>query len=90
MREFAFACRKADGEHCVGKSLLQRWHHASRRQHVGRTRGKRNRLWIMLGRGKLWVDQHQIGEPHGFHGARGATDVAGMRRLDQHHANSRS
>jgi hypothetical protein len=31
-----------------------------------------------------WIHQHEIVEPHVFHGARNRSDVAGMRRADQY------
>ena len=66
------------------KRLLKRGHNLRRIENISSAGGPGHRVFA---RKIPRINQHQLRQPHVFHGPRRATDIARMTGTDQHNAN---
>ena len=82
-REFAQPRRDGGGEAAAFQRFGHRADDAGAGQDVLGAAGKRHRLLVRQHPGIARIDQHQVGETHGFHGPRDRPDIAGAARFNK-------
>ena len=81
-RKFAQPGRHRGGEIAPFQRLADVGDDARAAKHILGAAGKSDCLGVAQGVGKAWIDQYQIGKPHGLDGPRDGADIAGTASFD--------